>query len=883
MIDVSCQKKNSEILYTVGEISKPFSNNSQVKPPAPAPISNTSVTPEPATSSGGGSNTGKPAATSPKAKEPSSKPNTPTNQWSKITSQAAGASFEETEEFLKNFPDHKPAKTHLAILKEQDEVDRVVAERNEKNAKARGFSSGATLTKAQINARKLEGERETKAQQIEEEKQRKLERKWAAIERREANNSQKNTPTGKTATPAPTNPAPTSGGGSGGKPPPIADELPKKISGVNTSLFIAQGETLSEHDNSFKPGKTNSYAIGSTTSSASFAKNIPLNQRTRSANEELINTNTKFTGNLSSQSVKNSPKPNKIRLNSQELTGQNGVKVRIDPRTTLRDLEPKVKVIKRKKQPKNVIKGSSISGRSDYSPKQTLNNISGSKVLIQQAKTLEQSIEESNRVAAVKRSARLEEGDRLRGEAVREDIVRTEAKNKAAYSAKKSAINAMADTSAGTSAEELESHFTQRSIQRPIPTNFSNASADAKSLPAILKGIGNLDAEQFENSRKLFQNDVAVGTRDDKYSAIRHKKIDVGEFNAIKEEFAEKRKNLVIDARLRSAPYATGGSIPPDSQFSLIEKPLSPVNMGNPVARQRSAERVSTISSTLSSIDSDLDTLLYQTYYDPEGKMNAKSGFNSPITNDAQTAVPAKTGILASTRSSIAGVAETAKAAISVLPGSGYATKETLEYGFGMGFKNAVEASRGEHLARFVSNANPFGASGRAAFTESFGIANRSDVQRFLQNRTFMNGIGAFGAPIGAAAVVGLGMHDMQDPGEILGNLSTGGAVIGGFRAGKSAGAMLTPTNSKIGRGLGLAVGGTVGAVTGGLVAAGLYGIINDAAQNDSAIRKFAKKVGTKEMYSMSQDTRESLTARQQALNKLAKSGLNDRAQLLRK
>jgi len=651
---------------------------------------------------------------SPKPKEPSSKPNTPTNQWGKITSQAAGASFEETEEFLKNFPDHEPAKTHLAILKEQDEVNRRAEERNEKKAKTRGFSSAATLSKAEINARKLESERETKAQQIEEEKQRKLERKWAAIERREANKSQKNTPIGKATAPTPTNPAPTSGGGSGGKPPvtpPQSSPLPEE-----------------------PPNPKGTPPKRVSTEMAEMQENVE--QQAKKDAEEL-------------------------------------------------------------KAKKDAI----VKNRTIYSEEE-------------------------------------------RGDGFKRNFQGMEPKP---------------GETAG--------------LNRPIPTRFANQRGNL-TLPNSLKGIGNLDIDQFANSRTLFQNDVAVNTRGPKYSNVMQQKIDKEKFNATKEEFAERKKNLVIDSRLRNTPTATGRLLAPDSQFSLIEKPLSSVNMGNPVARQRSAERVSTISSTLSSIDSDLDLELYKQYFDPEGIDNAKSGILSPMSNELATS---RHGAISATAKGLSALGST------FAPGSGYATRETLEHGFGMGFKNAVAASRGEHLARFVSNANPLGASGRAAFTESLGIANRSDVQRFLQNRTFMNGVGAFGAPIGAAAIVGMGMHDMQDPGEILGNLATGGAVIGGFRAGKSAGAMLTPANSKIGRGLGMAVGGTVGAVTGGLVAAGLYGILNDASQNDSAIRKFAKKVGTKEMYAISQDTRESLTARQQALNKLAKSGLNDRAQLLRK
>lgn len=213
--------------------------------------------------------------------------------------------------------------------------------------------------------------------------------------------------------------------------------------------------------------------------------------------------------------------------------------------------------------------------------------------------------------------------------------------------------------------------------------------------------------------------------------------------------------------------------------------------------------------------------------------------------------------------------------------GVGYGAKETLEHGWGMGMKNAVAASRAEHFGRFLSFANPVGAAARSGWAESLGFVTEADRIRSKTATNFLGRMMPAAAPIAAGGLVAFGMYDMQDPGEIASNLLAGGAMINGFRMGKALGATLTPQNASVLRPLGMGVLGTAGAIGGIAAVAGAYGILNDATSNDSHIRKLSKKIATKEMYARTDDTRQSLTARQQTLNKLAKSGLNDRAQLL--
>ena len=71
--------------------------------------------------------------------------------------------------------------------------------------------------------------------------------------------------------------------------------------------------------------------------------------------------------------------------------------------------------------------------------------------------------------------------------------------------------------------------------------------------------------------------------------------------------------------------------------------------------------------------------------------------------------------------------------------------------------------------------------------------------------------------------------------------------------------------------------------VSAGLAVAGtaLVGGVRDIMSNESSIRKFAKNVSTKELTVGQQNTNQSITARQASLQKLAKSGLNDRGLLI--
>ena len=202
--------------------------------------------------------------------------------------------------------------------------------------------------------------------------------------------------------------------------------------------------------------------------------------------------------------------------------------------------------------------------------------------------------------------------------------------------------------------------------------------------------------------------------------------------------------------------------------------------------------------------------------------------------------------------------------------------------GYGLGFKNAMAASRTEHLARAMHYMNPVGAGGGSLLQgvrESFGLMNKSQQMQYQQARGFSKLMHTM-VPATALGTMIYSMNQGDDPNEIASTFLGIGVAVHGWRGATALGGALTAPNSLM-RAVGMGVGGVLGAGTGYLIGAGLVEGISDAMSNDSHIRKFAKKASTKEQFVSSPDTQQSLTARQASLQKLARSGLNDRGQLL--
>ena len=201
--------------------------------------------------------------------------------------------------------------------------------------------------------------------------------------------------------------------------------------------------------------------------------------------------------------------------------------------------------------------------------------------------------------------------------------------------------------------------------------------------------------------------------------------------------------------------------------------------------------------------------------------------------------------------------------------------------GYGLGFKGSMAASGGEHFARAMHFAMPFGTGSlRQAVMESAGIMNKAQKFQARQARGFAK-LGYAAVPGTALGMVLMDMYQGKEASEIAGDVFSMGTALHGWRVGASLGAAGGSMFGQAGKLIGLGLGGAVGLTTGLLAGRAVVGGISDAMSNDSKIRSFAKKAGTKEMYAHTPETNQTLTAKGAALQKLAKSGLNDRGLLL--
>lgn len=202
--------------------------------------------------------------------------------------------------------------------------------------------------------------------------------------------------------------------------------------------------------------------------------------------------------------------------------------------------------------------------------------------------------------------------------------------------------------------------------------------------------------------------------------------------------------------------------------------------------------------------------------------------------------------------------------------------------GYGLGFSNAMAASRTEHLARGLQYLNPFAAgltSPTQAIMESFGIMNGAQRMQ-ARNARGLGKLGSAAVPGLALGQLAFGMYSGDDPGQIFEDMFSVGTSLAGWRVGSAFGGALGKSNSAA-RFLTMGAGAVTGMAVGYGVGSLLVGGVRDIMSNESEIRSTLKKASTKEMYVGQAQTQQSLTARQASLQKLARSGLNDRGLLL--
>lgn len=201
--------------------------------------------------------------------------------------------------------------------------------------------------------------------------------------------------------------------------------------------------------------------------------------------------------------------------------------------------------------------------------------------------------------------------------------------------------------------------------------------------------------------------------------------------------------------------------------------------------------------------------------------------------------------------------------------------------GFGLGYSASMKATRGKHFSRFAQTFTPRGylRSTTQGFLEGAAILNKHQRIQFK-----MSGYGGrlmlgLGSALPAASVL-KDVYSQEDPSEVLKDYVSNVGFMNGWRRGSALGGALTKPNS-VSRFIGMGLGGASGALLGSAIWAGAVDLGVDLTSNQSKIRSVARSLTSKELYAQGEMTNKALTMRQAGLQKLARSGLNDRGLLL--
>lgn len=611
---------------------------------------------------------------------------------------------------------------------------------------------------------------------------------------------------------------------------------------------------------------------------------------------------------------------------------------------TIRELE----VAERRKPKPGGIKGSTHSGKGGYSPKQSTTNMSGTKAPVTAPMTIASTIkqgeafEKNKREAALKERIKARLGDKTKGgrrlqptqsgdrglDAVKKlgaptfrpitslhtqmtpstDIARgfdgtayprpgtrsnipfvskydrnfgqgpvpiyEEAKNGGTGGrlVGKSPSTVTTDLTQSTHYNEEQAATDRRdqATARAKNPNFKRVDPDADARTAAYLGLNTTIG-----SEKPIDDHLRLGGRGNKT-----KETVFTDNNTSKDDRAaaslENQKNnpLQSTSSRQVVPPAPDGPVQP-VRTGVTNPSLG--EMSDDFDRTNSA--IKPLPSELAGISNlgEADANAYGRAYNQSlvnNRIGRKAGFEDLKINDI-TMTDRVTG------KQIAGAALSNHTVASV---AGYGSR-SLTTGYGMGWGNAWRASRSEHAIRAISVVNPLSRGNISGALETLGRTTTLDRLKFKANPGAANRFAAAAAPAFATGTLAFGMYDNQDMGELATNFLLPAVAIPSARVGIALGGMITPAktakNFGVIRGLGLAGGAVGGFVAGAAAVIGVSAGIRDVTSNTSSIRSMSKKIATSEVFVQDNNSRQSLTARQMSLNKLSRSGLNDRALLL--
>lgn len=223
--------------------------------------------------------------------------------------------------------------------------------------------------------------------------------------------------------------------------------------------------------------------------------------------------------------------------------------------------------------------------------------------------------------------------------------------------------------------------------------------------------------------------------------------------------------------------------------------------------------------------------------------------------------------------------------------------------GYGLGFANHMKASRAELFVRGTSFALTLTGGGEALMN-AFGVRTAIQKSQMKKQTSIFKKLMTPGGQA-IAGTWGSLLYTAASGGEMTDFVETQlsyAAGLQGWRTGTSFGGMLggqyvgsggkmsaKGVAGSVGRGISAGagrgaltlVGGATGFALGLAAVQGASWMAHDLTSNKSSIRKIAKEFTTRTATMNTADNYKTLTSRQAALNKLAKSGLNDRAILL--
>lgn len=203
------------------------------------------------------------------------------------------------------------------------------------------------------------------------------------------------------------------------------------------------------------------------------------------------------------------------------------------------------------------------------------------------------------------------------------------------------------------------------------------------------------------------------------------------------------------------------------------------------------------------------------------------------------------------------------------------------EGGFGLGFSGAMKASRGKHFSRFAQASLPlgYGASTLQGLREGAAILNKHQAIQFKTAGFGGRLMLGLGSALPAMSVI-KDIYEGDEPSDVVKDVLSNVGFMNGWRRGSALGGALTK-ESTVARAIGLGIGGASGALLGSALWSGAVDLAVDVTSNTSKVRAVARNMASKEMYAQGEMTNKALTMRQAGLQKLARSGLNDRGLLL--